>query len=391
MRYVCHFNIPDLVPDSGTIDYASLAKACAVDSIQLKQHIRFAITNHVFCEPTPNHIAHTIGSLVLKEGCPMRASVQWLTEDCAPMMAHQLDALKKWGHGSQEPDQTAVSYAYGGKDGFYGFLQSDPARERRFGTTIQQVAQQPRSSLTHIQSGFDWKALGTATVIDFGGHVGDCAVAIAEAAPELRLIVQERPEVVAMAQDPKTSIVPAGLQTRVSFEAHDFYQPQKTPADVFFCRKTLLNHTDKYASKVIQALSPVLKAGNRLLIMDFVQSNGTVEATPTERFTRAVDLQMLLYYNSRYRTLEEWKDLVSSSNEKFEFETVCTPPGSGLAIMSWIFRGSAKSEGSASNGFIGNGSMSNGSVGNGSVGNGSVDSGSVGNGSMCNGSMANGI
>ncbi|MCJ1475043.1 hypothetical protein MMC13_003703 [Lambiella insularis] len=400
MRYICHFGIPDLVPEGDTIDYLSLANACAVDPIQLKQHIRFAITNHVFCEPSHNHIAHTVGSLALKDGRPMRASVQWLTEDCAPMMAHQLDALKKWGHGSQEPDQTAVSYAYGGEGGFYGFIQSDPARERRFGTTIQQVAQQPRSSLTHIQTGFDWKSLGAATVVDFGGHVGDCAVAIAEAAPELRLIVQDRPEVVAMAEDPKTSVVPTRLQDRVSFEAHDFYQPQKTPADVFFCRKTLLNHTDKYASKVIQALAPVLKLGNRLLIMDFVQSDGAIEATPIERFTRAVDLQMLLYYNSRYRTLEEWKGLVSSSNDKFEFETVCTPAGSGLAIMSWIFRGDAMSDGSTSNGLLSNASMENDSVGNVPmsngpvsnipVGNDSVGNDFVSNGSMSNGSMPNG-
>lgn len=268
----------------------------------------------------------------------MKASVQWLSEDCAPMMAHQLDALEKWGHGSQEPNQTAVNHAYGGNGGFYDFIQSDPIRERRFGATIQQVAQQPRSSLKHIQSGFDWNSLGTATVVDVGGHIGDCGVAIAEAAPKLRVIVQDRPEVVAMAQEPKTNVVPAELQDRVSFEVHDFYQPQKTPADVYFFRKTLLNLTDKYAVKVIQALSSVMKPGNRLLIMDFILSDGPVEATPAERFTRAVDLQMLLYYNSKYRTLDEWKDLVLTGDPRFEFERACTPPGSGLAVISFIVR-----------------------------------------------------
>lgn len=347
MRYICHYKIPDSVPDTGTIDYQSLAKACAVDPTQLKQHLRFAIANRVFCEPASNHIAHTIGSLVLKEGCPMQASVQWLTEDCAPMMAHQLDALERWGHGSQEPNQTAVNHAYGGKGGFYDFIQSDPVRERRFGTTIQQVAQQPRSSLKHIQSGFDWNSLGTATVVDVGGHIGSCAVAIAEAAPKLHLIVQDRLEVVAMAQEPKTTVIPAELQDRVSFQVHDFYQPQITPADVYFFRKTLLNHTDKDAGRVIQALSPVLKSGNRLLIMDFVQSDGPIETTPTERFTRAVDLQMLLYYNSRYRTLDEWKDLVSANDPRLEFETACTPPGSGLAIVSFVVRRGSMTNGSA--------------------------------------------
>lgn len=363
MRYICHYKIPDSVPDTGTIDYESLAKTCAVDPTQLKQHLRFAIANRIFCEPSPNHFAHTTTSLVLKEGCPMQASVQWLTEDCAPMIAHQLDALEKWGPGSQEPNETAVTYAYGGKD-FYDFIQSDLVRERRFGTTITQVAQQPRSSLKFIQSGFDWDSLGTATVVDVGGHTGSCAVAIAEAAPKLHVIVQDRPDVVAMAQEPKTNVVPVELQGRVSFQAHDFYTPQPTPADVYFFRKTLLNHTDRWAGKVIQALSPVLKEGNRLLIMDFVQSDGPVQTTPIERFTRAVDLQMLLYYNSRYRTLDEWKALVAASEPRLEFETVCTPPGSGLAIISFIVRSDSMANGSLDNGSVNSGSSASGILAN---------------------------
>ncbi|SLM38598.1 Winged helix-turn-helix DNA-binding domain [Lasallia pustulata] len=338
MRYICHFKIPDSVPDTGEIDYHSLAKSCAVDPAQLKQFLRFVMTNRIFWEPTPNHVAHTIGSRMLKEGNPMRPYVQWLTEDCAPMIAHQIDAIEKWGHGSQEPNQTAVNYAYGGDGPYYNFIQADPVRERRFGATIQQVSQQPASSLEHIQSAFDWNSLGDATVIDVGGHIGYCAVAIAQAAPKLHLIVQDRPEVVAMAQDPKISAVPADLRDRVSFEVHDFYQPQKTPADVYFYRKTLLNHTDKYAIKVIHALSPALKPGNRLLIMDYVQSDGPVKPTVTERYYRAIDLQMLLYYNCRYRTLDEWKELVIASDSRFEFETACTPPGSGMAIISFIIR-----------------------------------------------------
>lgn len=268
----------------------------------------------------------------------MRPSVQWLTENCAPIVAHQTDAIEKWGHGSQEPNQTAVNSAYGGDGSFYDFIQSDPVRTRRFGKTIQQVLQQPASSLKHIAPGFDWTSLGDATVVDVGGHIGYCAVGIAQAAPKLRLIVQDRPEVVAIAEDPKTSVIPANLHDRITFEAHDFFTPQKTPANVYFYRKTLLNHTDKYATKIIQALSPILEPGNRLLIMDFVQSDAPIEATATVRYYRAVDLQMSLYYNQGYRTLGEWKELVSASDSRFEFETACTPPGSALAMISFIVR-----------------------------------------------------
>lgn len=338
MRYICHFKIPDFVPDAGEIDYPALAEACGVDLVQLKQNVRFAITNRVFCEPTPNHVAHTAASHLLKEGNAMRPSVQWLTYNCAPMIAHQTDAMEKWGHGSQEPNQTAVNAAFGGDGAFYDFVQGDPVRTRRFGKTIQQVLQQPASSLSHIPPGFDWASLGEATIVDVGGHIGYCANTIAQAAPKARLIVQERPEVIAIAEDPKTSVIPADLKDRISFQAHDFFTPQKTPADVYFYRKTLLNHTDKYATKIIQALSPILQPGNRLVIMDFVQTDKPVEAIATDRYFRAVDLQMQLYYNQGYRTLDEWKTLVSASDPRFEFESECTPPGSCLAMISFIVR-----------------------------------------------------
>lgn len=150
MRYICHFKVPDSVPETGVIDYLSLAQHCGVDPGQLKQNLRFAMSNRVFYEPTPKTVAHTAGSLLLREGKPMRPFVQWLTEDCTPMVAHQIDAMEKGGHGSQEPNQTAVNYAYGDKGSFYDFIRSDPVRERRFGTTIQQVSEQPSSSVIHI-------------------------------------------------------------------------------------------------------------------------------------------------------------------------------------------------------------------------------------------------
>lgn len=172
MRYICHFKIPDSVPETGEIDYLFLAKECGVDPAQLKQNLRYAITNRIFYEPTPKTVAHSIGSRLLKESHPMRPFVQWLTEDCAPMVTHQIDAVEKWGHGSLEPDQTAVNFGYGVEGPFYDFIGSDPIRERRFGTMMQQVSHHPTASLKHAQNGFDWSSLGNGTLIDVGGNMG---------------------------------------------------------------------------------------------------------------------------------------------------------------------------------------------------------------------------
>ena len=338
MRYICHFKIPDSVPEHENIEYRTLAKTCGLDTAQMKQYLRFAIANRIFYEPTTHTVAHTAASLLLREGKSAQPPVQWLTEDCAPMIAHQLDAFDKWGHGSQESNQTAVNYAYGVNGAFYDFISADPVRERRFGKAIQGVVEQPSSSVNHIRDAFDWSLLGEGTVVDVGGHIGYCAGAIAQGSSKLKIIVQDRPEVIAIAEDPKTAAVAEDLRERVKFEVHDFFEPQKTPANAYFFRKIFLNHTDQNSAKIIEALRPILKTGNRLLIMDFVQADKTVETTAPERYYRAVDLQMLLYYNTRFRRLEEWKELVSSSDDRLEFEGEFMSPGSAMPILSFIVR-----------------------------------------------------
>jgi hypothetical protein len=53
--------------------------------------------------------------------------------------------------------------------------------------------------------------------------------------------------------------------------AHDFFEEQPVKgADVYYYRWTLHNWSDKYCIKTLKALSPALKKGSRVLIMDVV-------------------------------------------------------------------------------------------------------------------------
>ncbi|MCJ1428108.1 hypothetical protein MMC29_006016 [Sticta canariensis] len=48
--------------ETGEIDYLFLAKERAVDLVQLKQNLCYAMTNWIFYEPTLKTVGHTIGS-----------------------------------------------------------------------------------------------------------------------------------------------------------------------------------------------------------------------------------------------------------------------------------------------------------------------------------------
>jgi trans-aconitate methyltransferase len=135
-------------------------------------------------------------------------------------------------------------------------------------------------SLSHLTDGYPWDSI-PGTVVDLGGSHGDAAFALARKYPDLRLIVQELPQVVGNAKVDKSF--------NVEFMAHDFFEEQPVKdADVYFFRWTLHNWPDKYCIKILRALVPALKNGARILVMDFVMPPPGVLPNNMERKLRSV-------------------------------------------------------------------------------------------------------
>lgn len=119
--------------------------------------------------------------------------------------------------------------------------------------------------LTYVLDHYDWSSLGAARVVDVGGSEGHVSIALAKRFPNLTLVVQDMEQVVSHA----AGNLPADLQDRVSFMAHDMFQPQPVQADVYYMRWILHNWSDKYCKVILEALIPALKKGSRILIQDF--------------------------------------------------------------------------------------------------------------------------
>lgn len=185
-------------------------------------------------------------------------------------------------------------------------------------------------SLRHLADGYDWSSVGSGTVIDLGGSTGDAAFAIAKKNPNLNLMVQELPEVVANSKEQEG--------VNVKFMAHDFFQEQPVKdADVYLYRWTLHNWPDKYCIKILQALTPALKKGARVLVMDFVMPPPGVLPNEMDRKLRAMDLTMLEIGNAKERDLGEWKSLFAQADSRFSFQGVKQPEGSRLAIVEAVW------------------------------------------------------
>ncbi len=108
-------------------------------------------------------------------------------------------------------------------------------------------------------------------------------MAIAQAHPALKLIVQDRPDVIEAA---KESELPKDLIGKVEFMAHDFFTEQPVEADVYLFRYIFHNWPDAYAVKILRQLVPVLRPGVRVVVNDHLLPEPNTASLTTEREVR---------------------------------------------------------------------------------------------------------
>ncbi|KIV81899.1 hypothetical protein PV11_04048 [Exophiala sideris] len=337
-RYISRFSVAKAVPIHGSITYEDLATTLKVDKSQLKRVLRYAMTKRIFFQTQSGEVAHTETSLLLVKG-GVSVLNSYSSERGFPVASCFNEALDKWGHGSQEPNETAFNVFHETELPMFDYYEENPASGAPFHQVMQHFTKTPALSHEHIKTAFDWKSLSHTTVIDIGGSLGHASVAILESNPTLSCIVQDLPKPVAQATNPSTSIVPEHMAKRISFQEHSFWDTQKVSADVYFMRMIFHDWSDKYAVKILQALLPAMRPGAKLLIMDYVtRPYGTLKSGD-ERRMRMRDMQMMIMHNALERDEEEWKNLFAQTDRRLRLVDIHTPPGSALSLIELVLDG----------------------------------------------------
>jgi 6-hydroxytryprostatin B O-methyltransferase len=332
LRYIVSFNLAQAVPLNGSISYAELAAKTKVDADQMKRSIRQGIQTHVFYEPQPGYVGHTAASKLLLKP-QIAGSAAYIVDDSLIIAANVMSALEKWGHGSQEPNEAGLSYAFKTDKPMFQFFEEDELRRQRFSFLMRQIGTTHLMSTDHVATGFDWASLGECTIVDVGGNRGHCAIPIARANPKATIIVQDLPELVLHAQSPEGNIIPPDLRDRITFMAHNFYEPQPIRADVYFIRLILHDYSDKYAARILSALIPAMKPGNRLILMEQILPPVGAAPPPVEHFLRTMDLVMWSILNGKERELGEFTALLKEVDQRLNIKNVVSTPGSSLSII----------------------------------------------------------
>jgi hypothetical protein len=292
---------------------------------------RHAISYRLLQEQESGAIANSAASSAIANVPHLHAWTINTLDNMWSKAAFVVPAMEKWP-GSQEANQTAFNLAHQQEGSFFEELAKNPKDIERFADAMKFFLESPEMYPEFAIEGYAWDKHATGTVVDVGGSHGVIALKLAEKYPEMKIIVQDRPEVIASAPKPATG--------QVEFQAHDFFTEQPVNgADVYFFRWIFHDWSDKYCKAILQAQIPALKKGSRVLMMEHIVPEPGLLRPFQARPIRQFDIVMKELFNAKERSENDWRKLLASADERFNVVDIITPLGSQLGIVVVEWRG----------------------------------------------------
>jgi hypothetical protein len=314
-------------PADETITIPELATKCGLDLSDTHHIMRHAVSQGIFLEPEPGVIAHSAVSQAIVNVPNTDVMMSSILDDMWSAAPRVVDGMAKWP-GSEEPDQTAFNIASHTSDTFFDELAKNEKRATTFAGCMTWMQSGLPLRPSFAVEGYDWSV--HKKVVDIGGSHGNIAREIVGKNPGMKVIVQDRPEVVESA--------PKGVTENVEWVVHDFFaeQPIKD-ADVYFYRWILHDWSDKYCIRILRALVPALRKGARVVLMEHILPEPGTLSPYQQRLVLGYDMVMKELFNAKERTEKEWRTLIRSTHEGFKVLDVYTPKGSqlGFVVVEW--------------------------------------------------------
>lgn len=325
MQVLCHFNVPQNVPDVGDISISDLSSKTGLNKALLPRFLRMAVANHYFAEPRPGFFAHTSFSMTLAHDERMRAAVWYRYADMLPSLSKLVEVAEKHPE-SDQPNEAAFALAFG--DTFFEHKAKNPDRMLKFSQVMSGLAKgNAADSATSIAEAYPWGSLPDgALVVDVGGGVGNISAAIAKANPHLKFHIQDFDK---LAEESAEVAKKLGVSEQIHFTPHDFFGPQPEEAKgaaVYFLRNIFHDWSDTYCRKILQPIVDVMAPDSRILISDIVQPLTNTLPKTQESLNCALDLTMLSFFSAKERPYDDWERLLSSVDSRLKITDVVGKP-----------------------------------------------------------------
>jgi hypothetical protein len=341
LGWLVKFDIFNHVPsDLNSIPYTDLAAKAGVPTTRLQSVARMAMTSGLFIEPSPTQIAHSQLSAAFAADSSLQDWALFMTQYSAPMASKLAEATARWGETTAK-HETAFNVAFDTELPFFDYVKAKPGLAEMFAGYMRSMGQSESGRLQHLVDGFDWTALGEASIVDVGGSTAHASIALASAFPRLQFTIQDLPEVV---QEGPAILAPLEntVASRIRFAVHDFFTPQPpvdegSAPDIYLLRKILHDWPAELAQKILQHLAVALREnGNpraRVVVMDTILPPPGTIGPVQEAALRVRDLTMAQGFNSKERELVEWEQLFASTNPPLKLTSWKQPARSCMAVM----------------------------------------------------------
>ncbi|KAI0509760.1 sterigmatocystin 8-O-methyltransferase [Xylaria bambusicola] len=355
-----HFNFWAAVPVEGSASYSEIAERVSLPIDVATRVIQHATTLRLFEEVSASHVKHTSRSAALARQPGLQALVSSVLDITgAPMMA-MTSALEKYSKGKSElaQDLSETAFALFHSTGPFGkkytnsweYLENDGEGERRGWRQAKFVEfMQYLNEIFRIESivadAYEWQGAGKSTVVDVGGSAGHDMILLARKFPDLKMIVQDMP----MVKPVFEANLPDDVRDRVSFVAHDMYQPQNTQADIYMLKLILHDYSEKEAAKILKTLTPALRPGNRVLVIEYIGKvdegiddvDAKKDALPLSirQMGTATDLRMMAMFNAKERPAESYRGIFKAADERYDVVNIKADPLTFFAVIEAVWRG----------------------------------------------------
>lgn len=252
------------------------------------------------------------------------------------------EALPRWlthpeFRFSESPEHTAFQLANDTTKPFFEWVKDDRNYLGRFAACVEALGEYVTPG---ILSDYPWQTCLNSTIVDCGGGKGSLAIALAHKFPALRLVVQERGEMIQLAEaNIKAHLDPSSVPGTVVAEAHDLFSAQPRTGDnyTFMLRHVLHNWPETQAVSILEKLAAAAGPKSKILIIErisghYPNTHVQLEHDPTNttdittsaslmteqdilksssRIPYALALHLLCILNCHERTLDQWRTIIS--------------------------------------------------------------------------------
>ncbi|KAJ8503578.1 hypothetical protein ONZ45_g10735 [Pleurotus djamor] len=337
------YNVADVLKEAGGegLHVDEIGRRIGVKGGDVARCLRYLATRHIFREVKPDVFANNRISTALLKAKP----VAEIDSDLMSKYDNGTIAAVV-GHTSQEAFMGSRCFADFLRDpkGFsspfnmalgnnlnlfeWYELPENKWRAHRFGAAMKMS--QLMWDERRIASVMDWDALPAGSVIaDVGGNIGIVTQAIARVAPQHRYVIQD----LEGGNHRSRTQLPPDARTQV----HSFFDTMTIAADVYIMRSILHDWPEAECRKILSLIHEKAKATSKLILFEMLASHACPEGIiggdeepvvpypllanlgeAAGGFVTMADMQMWTLFNSKERTLEEFRELGRSTGWKLE-------------------------------------------------------------------------